>query len=65
MRMTKGQGEIVLDIQAEMATGVSLQKAVRRVINTKKYNHLTVNRVAQKLAQDMTKLRNWTSRFEK
>lgn len=45
-----GKQAIVLEaIRSEMSSGKSLKEAVRAVMKSKMFNHMTVRRVAEKL----------------
>jgi hypothetical protein len=44
-----------------MASGKSLEEAVKEVMQSKQFNPMAVRRCAEKLARDYDKLSKWTS----
>lgn len=50
--LTGKQGIILAAIRREMSSGKSMEEAVREVMKSKMFNHMTVQRCADKLARD-------------
>jgi len=49
-RQLTGKQAIILEaIKSEVSSGKSFKEAVRAVMKSKQYNHMTVRRVAEKL----------------
>jgi Xaa-Pro aminopeptidase len=48
-RLSGGQQAVLEAIRCEVASGKSVKEAVRKVMTSKQFNHMTVKRVAQKL----------------
>lgn len=57
--LTEQQTIILEAIRSEMSSGKSLEEAVREVIKSKMFNHMTVRRCADKLARDLDLLDRW------
>jgi len=57
--LTEQQTIILEAIRSEMSLGKSLEEAVREVIKSKMFNHMTVRRCADKLARDLDLLDRW------
>lgn len=49
---TGKQAVILAAIKSEMSAGKTIKEAVREVIKSKMFNHMTVRRCADKLARD-------------
>lgn len=50
--LTKKQATILLAIKKEMSSGKPLEAAMREVIKSRMFNHMTVRRCAEKLARN-------------
>ena len=53
------ESEILQDLKLLISSGKSLEQAAKDVAATKKYDHLSVRRTADKLARDLAKLKSW------